>query len=120
MPGSRTTSCIKYFYDAAKNGLIEKDPTTTDWESSKADLANGKIATMALGSWAITQIQGMTDKPDDIGFLPFPTNASDVIVPLSADYNIGMNVNSENKPAAKAWIDWFLAKSTMQPSKVEA
>lgn len=101
----------KVLYDAAKNGLIEKDPTTTDWESSKADLANGKIATMALGSWAITQIQGLTDTPDNIGFLPFPTNASDVVVPLAADYNIGMNVNSENKPAAKAWIDWFLAKS---------
>jgi ABC-type glycerol-3-phosphate transport system substrate-binding protein len=101
----------KVLYDAAKNGLIEKDPTTTDWESSKADLANGKIATMALGSWAITQIQGLTDTPDNIGFLPFPTNASDVVVPLAADYNIGMNVNSENKPAAKAWIDWFLAES---------
>lgn len=101
----------KVMYDAAKNGLIEKDPTTTDWETSKADLANGKIATMVLGSWAIDQVKGLATKKDDIGFMPFPTDASKVIVPLAADYNLAINVNSENKAAARAWVDWFTNKS---------
>lgn len=101
----------KVMYDAAKNGLIEKDPTTTDWETSKADLASGKIATMVLGSWAIDQVKGLATNKDDIGFMPFPTNASKVIVPLAADYNLAINVNSENKAAARAWVDWFTNKS---------
>ncbi len=101
----------KVMYDAAKNGLIEKDPTTTDWETSKADLASGKIATMVLGSWAIDQVKSLATNKDDIGFMPFPTNASKVIVPLAADYNLGINVNSENKAAARAWVDWFTNKS---------
>ncbi len=101
----------KVMYDAAKNGLIEKDPTTTDWETSKADLANGKIATMVLGSWAIDQIKGLATNKDDIGFMPFPTDASKVVVPLAADYNLAINVNSENKAAARAWVDWFTNKS---------
>ncbi|MFD1888177.1 ABC transporter substrate-binding protein [Paenibacillus wenxiniae] len=101
----------KVMYDAAKNGLIEKDPTTTDWETSKADLASGKIATMVLGSWAIDQVKSLATNKDDIGFMPFPTNASNVIVPLAADYNLAINVNSENKAAARAWIDWFTNKS---------
>ncbi|MNV26746.1 Multiple sugar-binding protein precursor [compost metagenome] len=101
----------KIMYDAAKNGLIEPDPTTTDWESSKSDLANGKIATMPLGSWAIGQIKGVASNPDDVGFMPFPTNASKVIVPLADDYNIGISVHSKNKEAARAWVDWFINES---------
>lgn len=31
-------------YTVAKEGLIESDPTTSDWEQSKVDLANGKVA----------------------------------------------------------------------------
>lgn len=101
----------KILYDAAKNGLIEPDPTTTDWESSKSDLANGKIATMPLGSWAIGQIKGVASNPDDVGFMPFPTNASKVIVPLADDYNIGISLHSKNKEAARAWVDWFINES---------
>lgn len=101
----------KVMYDTAKAGLIERDPMTTDWEQSKADMAQGKIATMILGSWAIDQIKGLADNPDDIGFMPFPTDAPEVIVPLAADYNLGVNVNSKNKAAAKAWVEWFTNES---------
>lgn len=101
----------KILYDAAKDGLIERDPTTTDWESSKADMGQGKIASMVLGSWAIDQIKSTANNPDDIGFMPFPTNAEKVIVPLGADYNLAINVNSKNKAAAKAWVDWFINDS---------
>ncbi|MCP3745648.1 extracellular solute-binding protein [Paenibacillus sp. FSL M7-0802] len=101
----------KVLYDAAKKGLIEKDPTTTDWETSKADLAQGKIGAMVLGSWAIDQIKSTAPNKEDIGFMPFPTNASKVLVPLAGDFNLGINVNSENKAAARAWVDWFTEKS---------
>ncbi|GGF74517.1 sugar ABC transporter substrate-binding protein [Paenibacillus albidus] len=101
----------KVMYDAAQKGLIEEDPTTTDWETSKGDLANGKIATMPLGSWAIGQIKGVATNPDDVGFMPFPTNAEKVFVPLAADYNLGISIHSENKAAARAWVDWFINES---------
>ncbi len=102
----------KILFDAAQQGLIEKDPLTTDWESSKADLANGKIATMVLGSWALGQIQSMTTTPDNIGYMPFPTNAEKVIMPLADDYTIGISAKSSNKEAARAWVDWFINDST--------
>jgi raffinose/stachyose/melibiose transport system substrate-binding protein len=101
----------KVLYDAAKNGLIEKDPTTTDWESSKAMLAKGQIATMALGSWAIGQVKGVASNPDDIGYMPFPTNAKTQFFPTQADYNVGISKNSQNKAAARAWLDWFINDS---------
>lgn len=111
VPGQPHYELYKVMYDAAKDGLIEEDPTTTDWESSKADLANGKIGTMMLGSWAIGQIKGLAASPDDIGFMPFPTNADKILVPLSDDYNLGVSIHSKNKEAARAWVDWFINES---------
>ncbi|GLC89585.1 ABC transporter substrate-binding protein [Lysinibacillus piscis] len=98
-------------YDTAKEGLIEEDPLTTDWESSKAMMGRGEIATMVLGSWAIDQIKSVADNPDDIGYMPFPTNAEKVIFPLGADFQIAINKNSKNKEAAQAWVDWFIHES---------
>lgn len=101
----------KLMYDAAKEGLIEPDPTTTNWESSKADMANGKIGAMVLGSWAIGQVQGLAANKDHIAYMPFPTNAQEVIMPLADDYMLGISKYSKNKEAARAWIDWFIQKS---------
>lgn len=101
----------KVMYDTVNKGLVEKDPTTTDWESSKAMMAKGEIATMVLGSWAIGQIAALAENPDDIGYMAFPTNAEEVIFPLAADYNLAINVNSENKKAARAWLDFFVFES---------
>ncbi|WP_311772849.1 ABC transporter substrate-binding protein [Cohnella xylanilytica] len=102
---------FKIMYDVAKEGLIEEDPTTTDWESSKGMINRGEIGTMVLGSWAIAQMQGAGDHPDDIGYMPFPTNAAKLSAPLSADYNWAINVHSKNKEAANAFIHWVVDES---------
>lgn len=111
VPGKPHYELYKVMYDAAKQGLIEPDPTTTNWEASKADMANGKIGAMVLGSWAIGQVQDLAPNKDDIAYMPFPTNASEVIMPLADDYTLGINKNSKNKEAARAWIDWFIKES---------
>lgn len=111
VPGQPHYELYKILYDAAQKGLIEEDPTTTDWESSKVDLGSGKIGAMVLGSWAIGQIKGVAANPDDVGFMPFPTNADKVVVPLADDYLIGVSIHSQNKEASRAWVDWFINES---------
>lgn len=111
VPGQPHYELYKVMYDAVEQGLIEKDPTTTNWEASKSDLANGKIGAMVVGSWAIGQVQEQAANPDDIAYMPFPTNAKEVIMPLADDYTLGINKHSKNKEAARAWIDWFIKKS---------
>lgn len=101
----------KLMYDVGNKGLIEKDPLTTDWETSKAMMARGEVATMVLGSWAIEQIEEQAENPEDIGYMPFPTNADKVIFPLGADYQMAVNKNSKNKEAALAWLEWFIHES---------
>ncbi|MFI6941975.1 ABC transporter substrate-binding protein [Streptomyces sp. NPDC050418] len=97
-------------------GLSEKDPATTNWETSKTDLAKGKISSMLLGSWAVNQMRDAATKaggnPDDIGFMPFPAQKDGKFcATMLSDYQLAVNTHSENKPAARAWIDWFTEKS---------
>ncbi|WP_435971873.1 ABC transporter substrate-binding protein [Streptomyces sp. Qhu_M48] len=114
--GSELNTTDTLLYDIAKQGLSEKDPTTTNWETSKALLGEGRIATMMLGSWSITQMQAAAveagGRASDIGFMPFPVQKDGKhCAALVSDYQQAVSVYSENKPAARAWIDWFTEKS---------
>ncbi len=102
----------KLLYDVVKEGLVEEDPMTTDWESSKSRLANGEIATMPLGSWAVGQIKPFAADPNDVGYMPFPyEKGGKMYTGSSGDYLICINKNSKNIEAAKAWLWWFLDES---------
>jgi len=103
-------------YDVVHDKLVEKDPTTTNWENSKGMIARGQIATMQLGSWAISQMQAAAKtagkNPDDIGFMPFPTQKNGKFCSmLSSDYQEAVSIHSQHKAAARAWVDWFTDKS---------
>ncbi|MDQ0937495.1 ABC transporter substrate-binding protein [Streptomyces turgidiscabies] len=103
-------------YDIVHDGLAEKDPTTTNWEASKPRLAKGQIATQWLGTWAVIQFRDAAKKagvdPADIGFMPFPAQVGGkYCAVVGPDYNQAVNVHSEHKAAARAWIDWFTDKS---------
>jgi raffinose/stachyose/melibiose transport system substrate-binding protein len=103
-------------YDIVHDGLAENDPTTTNWEASKAQLAKGQIATQWLGTWAIVQFRDAAKKagvdPDDIGFMPFPAQTDGKFCAVvGPDYNQAVNIHSAHKAAARAWIDWFTDKS---------
>ncbi|MDX3569233.1 ABC transporter substrate-binding protein [Streptomyces sp. ID05-47C] len=103
-------------YDIVDSGLSEKDPNTTNWEASKGLIAKGEVATMQLGSWAITQMRAAAEQagtdPDDIGFMPFPAQKDGKYCALLAsDYQQAVNAHSDHKAAARAWVDWFSEKS---------
>jgi raffinose/stachyose/melibiose transport system substrate-binding protein len=110
--GTAHYTIYKLMYDLVAEGLVEVDPSTTDWESSKPMIANGEIGAMVLGSWAIVQMQEFADDPDVIGYMPFPSNIDgQVCAAAGGDYKIGINKYSQNQEAARAWLDWFLNDS---------
>ncbi|MEK6455784.1 ABC transporter substrate-binding protein [Caldifermentibacillus hisashii] len=111
--GKTMNTIYKLLYDVTKEGLTENDPSTTDWEQSKQDLADGKIAVMVLGSWAIQQVQDLAENPDDIAFETFPMTAEDgkQYITVAPDYNIAINVNSKHKEAARKFVEWFINDS---------
>jgi len=103
-------------FDIVANGLSEEDPATTDWESSKAGLGSGAIASMVLGSWALTQMQDAAvtagGSADDIGYLAFPSAVDgQTYSTIGGDYKNAISLSSKNKATARAWIDWFAQES---------
>jgi ABC-type glycerol-3-phosphate transport system substrate-binding protein len=110
--GKPMHTIYKLMHDLVNQGLTEEDPTTTDWESSKTMLGNGEIGCMFLGSWSIVQLQGAAPSPDDISYMPFPTNVDgQQFAAAGGDWKVGVNKNSANKEAALAWLWWFLNDS---------
>ncbi len=101
-------------YEATARGLIEDDPTTSDWEGCKPMMNNGQIGTMVLGSWAVTQMQEAGSNPDDVGYMPFPITVNGKqYATAGSDYCYGVNVNAtpEEKLAAKLYIKWLTEES---------
>ena len=101
-------------YDAVAKGLVEDDPTTTDWEACKAMINNGEIATMVLGSWAVVQMQQAGENADDIGYMSFPiTVDGKQYASAGPDYCYGINVNSsaDKQLAAALYIKWLTESS---------
>lgn len=114
--GKDIADIYSLLFTTAQNKLIEPDPTTTNWENSKTLLGTGKVGTMWLGSWAITQMQQAATKAGasaaDIGFMPFPAQKDGKFCAVTGrDYNQAINIHSKNQAAARAWIDWFTDKS---------
>ena len=113
-PNTGAYAVYKILYDAVKEGLIEEDYSTTDWESSKPMINQGKIGVMVLGSWAYTQMQQAGDKPEDIGYMAFPiTVDGKQYAPAGADYCFGINVQAsyEEKLAALYYLKWLTHES---------
>ncbi len=112
--GTGPYAVYKILYDAVKEGLIEDDYTTTDWEGCKGMMNRGEIATMVLGSWAFTQMQEAGDKPEDIGYMAFPiTINGKQYAPAGGDYNFGINVKATDaqKLAAMYYLKWLTHES---------
>jgi ABC-type glycerol-3-phosphate transport system substrate-binding protein len=103
-------------FDLVASGLTEKDPTTTAWEPSKALIGSGKVATMFLGSWAVTQMKDAAVaagfSADDISFWPLPVQkAGKFQTVIGGDYKVAINKNSKCKGSARAWVDYFVGDS---------
>ena len=114
--GDQTGPYAVYYtlYEAVKRGLVEEDPTTTDWEGSKGMINRGEIGTMVLGSWAVVQMQQAGDNAEDIGYMPFPISVNGKqYASAGPDYCYGINAKSsdDNKIASLLYVKWLTEKS---------
>ncbi|WP_459479289.1 ABC transporter substrate-binding protein [Clostridium saccharoperbutylacetonicum] len=109
--GSPLYTSLKLLNDAVANKYVEQDPMTSDWEKSKQDMADNKIGVMALGSWAIGQIQAKSKTPENIKFMSAPVNHNGKqIIQMGSDFMMGVNVHSKNKDIAKEFVKYFVEK----------
>lgn len=103
-------------YEAVARKLIEEDPASTDWESSKGAINKGEIASMVLGSWAVQQCKDAGDTPDDVKYMPFPITV-DGKQYASAGGNYGFGINNQattdNQIAAMLYLKWLIEESSI-------
>ncbi|MHB9296512.1 ABC transporter substrate-binding protein [Pillotina sp. SPG140] len=112
--GTGPYAVYNVLYEAIRRGLVEDDPSTTDWEGSKGMINRGEIATMVLGSWAIVQMQQGGPNAQDIGYMSFPiTVQGKQYASAGPDYSYGINVNStkEAKIASMLYIKYLVEQS---------
>lgn len=103
-------------YNAVANKLVEKDPLSSDWESSKRKINNGEVGSMVLGSWCIEQFRGAGDHADDIGYMPFPITIKGVQKMSSGGnyaYAINKESSTDNQIASMLYVKWLLEESTI-------
>lgn len=103
-------------YESVARGLIEEDPASTDWESSKTKINDGEIATMVLGSWCVNQFKDAGDHPEDIGYMPFPISVDGKqYAAAGGNYSFGINKNADtdNQIAAMLYMKWLMEESTI-------
>ena len=103
-------------YNAVANKLVEDDPASSDWESSKTKINNGEIGAMVLGSWCVQQFKDAGDHPDDIGYMPFPITVNGKQSAASGGnyaYAVNKNSSEDNQIAAELYIKWLLEDSTI-------
>lgn len=101
-------------YEAVKRGLVEDDPVTSDWESSKNRINTGEIGCMVLGSWAVSRCQEAGPNPKDIGYMSFPITVNGKqYATAGADYCYAVNINSsdDEKIASMLYIKWLTESS---------
>ena len=79
---------------------------------------NGEIGVMTLGSWSIVQMQAAGENPDNIGYMPFPSNIDGKQYSTAgADYCYAVNKNSDNKATARAWVNFMIDESGFASSE---
>ena len=103
-------------YEAVARGLVEEDPASSDWESSKGAINKGEIATMVLGSWAVQQCKDAGETPDDVRYMPFPITVDGKrYAGAGGNYSFGINnkATTENQIAAMVYLKWLIEESTI-------
>lgn len=112
--GKTMNTIYNILYTACKDKLVEGDPTTSDWEQSKQDMADNKIGVMVLGSFALLQVQQKNkSNAKNIQFEAFPMTPKNgkQMVTIGADYCLAISKHSQHKKAAREFVDWLVNKS---------
>ncbi|MFR6349778.1 MAG: ABC transporter substrate-binding protein [Enterocloster aldenensis] len=103
-------------YEAVKRGLVEEDPASSDWESSKGMMNRGDIGNMVLGSWAVNQCKDAGSTPEDVAYMPFPITVNGKqYAGAGGNYSYGINnkASADNQIASMLYLKWILDESSM-------
>ena len=100
---------IKMYTDWKSRGFFEAD-IYTDFGVAMDVVGNGKAGMMLFGAWVVPQIQGRVPEgtdPSVIKFAPAPDFGNGQYVMASAADSYAINKGSDNKEAARLFIEYI-------------
>ena len=111
--GQPIREVMDLFYELTTNGYTEQDPVTLDFAQGKQMLAEGKAAMMMKGSQDAKAIGELAGNTEIIQIAPLPSvGDGKPSVALGAPEVLGINVNSNNKETAKAFLEFFISAAS--------
>jgi raffinose/stachyose/melibiose transport system substrate-binding protein len=85
-------------------GYLDKDLATASWDQCQKDLAQGKTAMTALGSFAPKMFADQGANIEDIGMFPWPGSPGSYV---GGDWNFAIAKNTKNLDLAKAYFKYM-------------
>ena len=99
---------LEFIRNIVKNGYCEDDLLNYQWNRTKADMRDGKIAMLFLSSDFKYQLNDIGMDMDSIGMFPFPESDN---INIFGDYKIAISKNSRYPEAAKAFLKFLFEDS---------
>ncbi len=103
---------LKTFVD---KGYTENDLMSTNWDGSKRDIAQGKMAMNHMATWFAAQVIEAGGKQEDLGVFPFPYPDNKGIK-LSSDWKFGISKDSKSMDAAKEFFKFLFLEGNYAKS----
>lgn len=125
--GQPIREIMDMFYDLTANGYTEPDPVTLDSAKASQMMADNQIAMRIGGLQDVYEIDDLSDA-STISTMPIPAKLDGkTSLAFGAAEVVGVNVNSENKATAKAFVEFFISNESgyaenfggMSPNKDE-
>lgn len=110
--GTVYNQTMRLLYDLVEKGYTEVNGEPMSWWDSVVGLNAGNVGCSVIGTWALHDYKLVGENGQNIGFFPFP-NAIDgkQYLTLNCDYSYAIAKNSDNKEAAKAFLNFLLDES---------
>ncbi|KMY50977.1 ABC transporter substrate-binding protein [Peribacillus loiseleuriae] len=99
--GPKTIEALEYLQKFTKEGLVNLQPTPTEFE-------DGKAAMMLMGSWEWTKLQDYKDTQWGITY--YPRSPEGEQVSPSGDWNWGMSTSTKHKEETATLLNYLMTK----------
>lgn len=92
-----------------KAGYFPPTPTGITYDNGNALFFSSEAAMVPTGSWLVNDIVAAEDVDFEVGYIPFPSEAGKGLWSIGLGSGPYISANSQNAPAALAFIDWLLS-----------
>ncbi len=93
-----------------KSGFIEPVLQSTNWDTMKVEMAQGKFGMVLLGTWFPPQLFDHGAVDDDVGMFPIPESKLQLLYP---DVMYGVSKNSKHLEVSKAFLKFLFWEGKM-------